>query len=465
VNEKSILASPTSPSAPDESFSKSRTIPIFNKERFLSGDSTAVHPTGVPQLEIQATKQTPDSCPRRPRNLNSSKNIMATSNSTYEKLIKNGRKVLRVILKGVEHLACPDSGSDKNIVSKEFAKEQNFRIRSGKKDKKRFELGSGDFIESIGRARLPCSLAKGSGSYRKQWFHVLADSIVPLIMGRHFLEETQVLTKNQHLLERCPPELGLISSLKFIGSPRKRSGIGVSINGRVLVATPDTGSDLNLISLACAERERFCIDKGQEGHVRLQNADGSETKTLGRVYVASISLDLRMSQTISERQQPNYDIEEGHVGDIPDAPSDHGEPVDAVGEVFYVVKGLACDIILGDDFLDRTDAFNIGTEMFTNIPAGEQNVFGLEIFKFLGPLQSRFSKAKIKSPNITLVEIAQREHDDKYRKERFRRLKARRRIEELVESEQTDAWALELGVIEAFNQQHVGCPHCLSTRP
>ncbi|KAF4621893.1 hypothetical protein G7Y89_g14452 [Cudoniella acicularis] len=470
MNEQSTPAAPLSPPVADESLKNSSTAPIARDhsrdEIYGSDDSATVHPIEIFQPETFAEKPPPDVSPnRRPRNINSSKEIMATANSTYEKVIKNGRKILRVTLKGVEHIACPDSGSDKNIISKEFAKEHNFRIRCGKKDIKRFELGSGAYIESIGRARLPCSLAKGSGSCRKQWFHVLADSIVPLIMGRHFLEQTQVLTKNRHLLERCPPELRFIPSLKFIGSPRKRSGMGVSINGRVLVATPDTGSDLNLISLACAERERFYIDKGQEGLVRLQNADGSVTKTMGRVYVASLSLDLRMSQNVSERQQPDYDAEESAVTtDIPDLPLDCDEPADDAGEVFYVVKGLACDVILGNDFLERSNAFNIGTKMFTGIPASERDHFGLKIFKILGPWQSRFSKAKIKPPDVTVAEIARREHDDDYRKERFRRSKAKRRIGELVGAQQTDAWSLELAAIEAFNKQHNTCIHCHYTR-
>jgi hypothetical protein len=391
------------------------------------------------------------------------KSTMPSSLSAYEKVIKNGRKVLRIILKGVEYLACPDTGSDKNIMSKEFAEEHKFRIRCGKKDKKRFELGSGAYIESIGRTRLPCSLAKLSGSGRKQWFHVLADSIVPLIIGLPLLEETQVLTKNRGLLERCPHDLGMYCSLKFIGTPRKRSGIGISMNGRILIATRDTGSDLNLISLACAEREKFHINKGQEGRVSLENADGSITKTVGRVYVASLSLDLRLEQTAIEKDDTDYSHGEIEDDDIPGIPSDDGETAESQGEVFYVVKGLPCDVILGGDLLDRTDAFNRGTEMLSQIPEAEQNIFGLKIFKMKSPWQCLFSKPKARPPNITPAETAQRDHYDKYRIERFRRSEEERRIGNLVKSQQARERALELSRIEDFNKLHVGCRYCLST--
>jgi hypothetical protein len=120
-----------------------------------------------------------------------------------------------------------------------------------------------------------------------RWFHVLMECAVPLILGEHFLDETEVLTKNKHLLERCPIEFSEIPSLTFIGTPRSRSGIGVSVDGRLLVATPDTGSDLNLISLQCAKREGFHINTSPEGCVRLRIADGSEVHTVGQVCVSS----------------------------------------------------------------------------------------------------------------------------------------------------------------------------------
>jgi hypothetical protein len=97
-----------------------------------------------------------------PRRQSPMPNLTSAFTSTYKTVKKNGRKVLRIVLKGVEHLACPDSGSDRNIISQEFAEEHKIRVRRGKNDKKLFELGNGAYIESLGRAYIPCSLAKGS---------------------------------------------------------------------------------------------------------------------------------------------------------------------------------------------------------------------------------------------------------------------------------------------------------------
>jgi hypothetical protein len=394
-------------------------------------------------------------------------NLTSTFTSTYEMVQKNGRKALRVILKGIEHLACPDSGSDKNIVSQEFATEHKIQVRRGKNDKKLFELGNGAYVKSLGRARIPCSLAKGSFPSRKQWFHVLANCAVPLIMGRSFLEESQILTKNRHLLERCPPELLSVSSLKFIGSPRNRSGMGISLNGRVLMATPDTGSDLNLISLACAEREGFYINRSCEAQQRLQVADGSEVQTVGRVYIPSLSLDWRKDQTISDVDRTEYTLEGDDAIDHPDSDSNDNEEPDAPGEMFYVIDGLPCDVILGEPFLDKTDAFNTCAELFTNYPERERHAFELKIFRWQGPVQawlSKFSKKSTKTPDIPPDERTRQEHYAGLEAERCRRSRAKRVIDELDGSEQSKAAAVEEAVMQAYDQLHERCDHCYPKR-
>ena len=64
-------------------------------------------------------------------------------------------------------------------------------------------------------------------------------------------------------LEMCPESMLGLSSLFFIGTPRKTSGrnLSVRLDHRLMKAVADTGSDLNLMSLACAEREGFRIDR------------------------------------------------------------------------------------------------------------------------------------------------------------------------------------------------------------
>jgi hypothetical protein len=134
------------------------------------------------------------------------------------------------------------------------------------------------------------------------------------------------------------------------------------VGRRLLVTTPDTGSDLNLMSLACATREGFHMNKSPEGCIGLQVADGSEVETIGQVYVSSLSLNLRMEQSVSSGTSTEFNFEDVGCVDGSEDSNSGDEPV-PTGEIFYVVEGLACDLILGEPFLNRIDAFNTGVQI------------------------------------------------------------------------------------------------------
>ena len=108
------------------------------------------------------------------------------------------------------------------------------------------------------------------------------------------------------------------------------------MGGRLLVATPDTGSDLNLMSLACATREGFHMNKSPEGCIGLQVADGSEVETIGQVYVSSLSLNLRMEQSVSSGASTEFNFEDVGCVDGSEDSNSGDEPV-STGEIFYVV--------------------------------------------------------------------------------------------------------------------------------
>jgi hypothetical protein len=102
-------------------------------------------PTGkVTEKEMQSLRRPPlESVPKKPQ---PPINHFHSFKSTYDKVKKNGRRVLRVLLKGVEHIALPDSGSDKNIISHQFATDNNIKVRRGRNDKRIFELGNGTHV-------------------------------------------------------------------------------------------------------------------------------------------------------------------------------------------------------------------------------------------------------------------------------------------------------------------------------
>ena len=372
---------------------------------------------------------------------------------------ENKRKVLRVRIKGKEHLSCPDSGSEKNIMSESFAKEHEFEIRRGTKDLKRFELGSGKYVWSVGRVRVPVELFGNPLSRKKYWFYVLPNCPVPLIFGMKFLKEAEILTKNRHMLETCPTELSNISSLLWIGSPRHR--MKCSLDGHDLVAVADTGSDLNLMSLKCAKREGFHIDRRREARTRIQVGDGTETETIGQVYVHSLGLDWRKAETSStdDHSRVNMGDPLDSTQPVQDA-SEHEEDPGAFGAIFHVLPGLPCDVIFGRDLLDDTNAFNICPELFSGPPSEPDDPFELNVLISLGPVSLNIPISR-RSRRVTVVNPDPKEiHDNARHAEMFRRSNREDEIVLLPTEQQDRARAREKMRVREWAAGHSTCIYC-----
>jgi hypothetical protein len=359
---------------------------------------------------------------------------------------ENTRKVLRIRINNTEHLACPDSGSWKNIMSEAFAEENNLVIRQRPKDLKQFELGNGKDAWSMGRVRIPVELLRNTVGRKKRWFYVFPTCPVPLILGMPFLRETEVLTKNRYMLESCPVELGSISSLLWIGSPRNR--MKCSLDGRELEAIADTGSDLNLMSLRCTKREGFHIDRRREARTRIQAGNGTETETIGQVYVYNLSLDWRKAETessedLSAKASPITNIDSSDPG------KQQLEPPSAFGAIFHVLPSLPCDVIFSRDLLDQTDAFSLCPDLLSTRPADKNNPFELKILISLGRL----------SDLIPTSRRRQRSADARHA-EMFRRSKREGEIALLTGRQQVKANVMERKKIMDWDAIHRTCVYC-----
>jgi hypothetical protein len=374
----------------------------------------------------------------------------------YRQIKENGRKMLRISFReNDEDLACADSGSEKNIMSKAFAEEKGFRIRGGRTDRRRFQMGNGEYVESIGRVHILFSIFGLQNTRRKRWFHILATCPEPLILGMSFLAEHEILTANKHLLVDYVANLAKNGLLSWIGTPRRR--MGCSLDGRFLVATADTGSDLNLMSQACAYREGFHVDTRREGRVSLQVADGTIIKTRGIVYVANISLDWRMEDT-----SPNIDGFEVVPPDIdqPEPNSELEQMGQDTGEIFHVVAGLPSDIVLGGRFLDKTDAFNTCADLFYDHSTATKGYHELNILSFQGAIAHKFSKMTSRPPDQHTLKTHRDAHDDDYHAESYRRSKEKQRIKSLEGRARDAAQRIEEVHIQKFDERHKRCFYC-----
>jgi hypothetical protein len=104
--------------------------------------------------------------------------------------------------------------------------------------------------------------------YKKRHFYVLPACLVPLLLGPLFLKETEVLSKNRHVLESCPRYWCSMPSVLWIGSLRNR--MKCSLDGHGLEPIADYGSDLNMMSSNCAKRHGSHIDRRREARRRIR---------------------------------------------------------------------------------------------------------------------------------------------------------------------------------------------------
>lgn len=373
----------------------------------------------------------------------------------------NRRKVLRTLIKGQEQLCCPDSGSGQNIMSQAFANEQKLPIHRRRKDIKRFQMGCGKYVLSVGRVYVRVQIPGLPLRQSKRSFFVLENCPVQVVLGMPFLQEAEILTKNRHLLEPCPQNWSSISRFLWIGIPRNR--MDCSINGHDLVAVADTGSDLNLMSLECARKGGFHIDTRAEVRRRVQVGDSSEVKTVGRVYVYNLEFDWRKpecgpfegravatSATFSSRPETTE-------GD--DSSFQSSEDADDI-TIFDVIEGLPSDVVFGRDLLEATDAFNHCSDLFSTPRDNKLSAHEFNVFVDRGPILSfkRFRRRK-KEDEAVIVETKER-HDERRWAEHCRRAQEDDRIKLLPTNEQTRARDKERDRVRAWDEFHLNCEYC-----
>ncbi|KFY00290.1 hypothetical protein O988_03394 [Pseudogymnoascus sp. VKM F-3808] len=373
---------------------------------------------------------------------------------------ENRRKVLRVQIQDKYHLACPDSGSAKNIMSKACAIENRFRIRQKAKDKRPFELGNGDIVWSIGRVLETVALPGSPLWQKKRWFYVLENCPVRVVMGMKFLREAEILTKYRHLLENCPEELRNIPALLWIGSPRNKL-CKCTVDGRQLEAAADTGSDLNLMSLQCAEREEFRIDRREEARTYIEVGNGNVIETLGQVYVSNLTLDWREPEAEFPEQPPPKP-----ANGVPPGPDSHGGANPPHGDYnsyipFHVVENLQCDIIFGQKFLHDTDAFNKYPELLDTPLTQQSRQFEKhkQLYEFKIYRERIFPWLRFSNKRKPAVDKREQHESDWYA-ELYRRSENMKENALLPPDKQQAARRAERKKVRDWNAAHARCQYC-----
>lgn len=271
----------------------------------------------------------------------------------------------------VKVLACPDSGSDENIISEDVAKELGLDIKKADDDTKHFSLANGKIVCSVGQVTARFSFALGTSADNllpECIFNVFRSLAVSVIMGMDFLQQTETLTKHtDRMVEQLVPSL---QALRVNSVGKAKRNVICRLGTYTSLASPDTGSDLDLVSPDFARARSFDILEAKE---ELQFADCSIGYTSGVIQAAF------------------------SVGHLDDCAGFKPKGITQMLE-FHVLDNLTADILLGQETIESLDIFNLHADLI--IPSiGELGQSDVNIIRHIGAFEAFCSKTLSKLRN------------------------------------------------------------------
>lgn len=262
-------------------------------------------------------------------------------------------------------IACPDSGSDDNIISREIAEKLALPIKEVQDPSPpTFVLANGRAVSAVGQVRLKCAFKQGSPATAllECVFYVFQTLAVPMIMGIQFLHATETLTTHRdRLVEELVPSM---QALRVCSVGRPKRDVVCRVGNYVGCATADTGSELDLVSPEFAASRAFHVE---DMCVELEFADGSTGYTMGMIKTA-------------------FSI--GRVSDVEGFVPRSKE----MSLELFILENLNADVLVGTDTIKDLQAFSSHEECFiTAIPRLGQS--DLNIIRYIGAVERGISKA------------------------------------------------------------------------
>ena len=239
---------------------------------------------------------------------------------------------LPMIIQGSTIISRPDSGSEENIIASDVLTMLDLKMDNAPEHRKEFRVANGKPVWALGRIMVKCSFAKDRTLDFYCTFYVFQNPTSALIMGMPFLDETQTLVKHQYRLQPRAISSFRPIQLSSLNSPRKR--LYCLVDSQPKLANADTGSEIDVMSLEYTLRRGFSMTAVDLSTSTVQFVDGSTSELVGKVSVVIV------------------------LG-TPEGPR--------VTTTFYVLDGLTCDILFGEDFLDKTTAFKTYRDAFSVI--------------------------------------------------------------------------------------------------
>ena len=256
---------------------------------------------------------------------------------------------IRAYLSLISVLAFPDTCSELNVLSESFVKCHGFPLDKGTGHAVR--LPDGTRVKSLGSLTLPMRYEGEVKNYSLS-FMVLRNCVQDVVLGNAFLRITETFTKFLQRLEWFPRgSEEPVPRVYLVGNPQQR--VNGSINGHFVSASPDTGSDVNLISKDCAAALDLKISTDPTRIITLEFIDGSTALTYG--VIPEVEWRFDEDEDSTQRHRSTSASKPKLVQDW-DFGSD-ASPQETYICDFYVLEQLTSPVVLCSDLLLGSNAF------------------------------------------------------------------------------------------------------------
>ena len=249
-------------------------------------------------------------------------------------------------INGTHVFALADTGSQRNFIDSAYAKSLGLEsTHYALNQRPSFVMGHGRTIHAIGEIEISWQFEGDSNLSYQIVLQVLPNSIFDVMIGGEFLYDTNVMAGNMHRLCRIPkPDRAMLArNVNFCGSPRRYlNGVLHTAESKPerCFALPDSGAEANILSHEFAKKMDWLTDlvPRPERDRLFLFADGSTARSEGQLHLEwTFCYGWRIAFVNAEHYL-----------------------------TFDVLSGCPVDAILGEDFLDETDAFTNHAEAFVN---------------------------------------------------------------------------------------------------
>jgi len=273
---------------------------------------------------------------------------------------------LPIRVRGVEILACPDTGAEENIIALETIQSLGLEVTTGNYFTiKTFIMANGKTVDSIGKILLSCSFgAEPTSEPFKCWFYVFQTLASPMIMSDNFVRSSEIMTKHRNRLVPRSEAGPRAISVNAVGKTRKR--VLCRLKKKPTLAFADTGSELDLMSAEYAQSMNYKVRQHKE---QVMFADGSIGETVGKVR-----LKMRIAHGPIHRTSSRLDW----------GPS---QPVE-----FHLLTFLTSEVIIGEDTINRFEIFTLAKAAIITIEATDEEL-ALTRLRLITPIERQVSKA------------------------------------------------------------------------